>query len=141
MEEGTRSLTIAAESSCLGKATEFVRAGAREAKLPEGRINELDLLLEEAIINVCRYAYPADKPGSLTLTYSIPAPGELSVEIADQGAAFDPLAAAAPDLTLGLEDRPIGGLGIFLLREFANSLSYRREDGWNRLTIGVSAGC
>ena len=138
---GTRSLTVVAEGRCLGKATEFVRAGAREAKLPEARINELDLLLEEAIINVCRYAYPADRPGSLTLTYSIPAPGKFNLEIADQGVAFDPLTAAAPDLTLDLEDRPIGGLGIFLLRKFANSLSYRREDGWNRLTIGVSAGC
>jgi serine/threonine-protein kinase RsbW len=140
VERDTRSLTIAAESSCLRKATEFVREGAREAKLPEARINELDLLLEEAVINVCRYAYPPDRPGSLTVSYSIPAPDEFNVEIADQGAAFDPLAAAAPDVALDLEDRPIGGLGIFLLREFANSISYRREDGWNRLTIGVSAG-
>jgi len=140
VEPGTRSLTIAAESSCLGKATEFVRAGAQEAKLPETHIDKLDLLLEEAIINVCRYAYPPGKPGSLTLTYSIPAVGEFNVEIADQGVAFDPLTRTAPDLTLDLEDRPIGGLGIFLLRELANSLSYRREDGWNRLTIGVSAG-
>lgn len=91
-------------------------------------------------MNVCRYAYPLDRPGSLTVSYSIPAPDEFNVEIADQGAAFDPLAAAAPDVALDLEDRPIGGLGIFLLREFANSISYRREDGWNRLTIGVSAG-
>jgi anti-sigma regulatory factor (Ser/Thr protein kinase) len=140
VELETRSLTIAAESSCLREATQFVRAGAREAKLPEERIEELDLLLEEAVINVCRYAYPPDKPGSLTLSYSIPMPGKFNLEIADQGAEFDPLAAVAPDVTLGLEDRPIGGLGIFLLREFASSISYRREDGWNRLTIGVSAG-
>jgi anti-sigma regulatory factor (Ser/Thr protein kinase) len=120
---------------------EFVHSAAREAQLPEARINELDLLLEEAVINVCRYAYPADRPGSLILTCTIPARGELYLEIADQGVAFDPLAAPAPDLTLDLKDRPIGGLGIFLLRDFANSLSYRREDGWNRLTIGVSAGC
>jgi anti-sigma regulatory factor (Ser/Thr protein kinase) len=119
---------------------EFVRTGAVEAKLPNARIGELDLLVEEAIVNVCRYAYPEGRPGIMTVTHSIPAPGELTVEIADQGPAFNPLSTEPPDLTLSLQQRPIGGLGIFLLRTLAKSLTYRREDGWNRLTFGVSAG-
>ena len=59
--------------------------------------------------------------------------------LVDQGIEFDPLAAPAPDLTLDLEHRPIGGLGILLLKTLAGSLSYRREQGWNHLRFGISA--
>ena len=133
------SLTLVAQAESLGPATEFVRKGAREANLPESRIGELDLLIEEILMNIARYAYPESAPGVVTVTYSIAAPGELTVEVGDRGVAFDPLTADAPDLTLDLEHRPIGGLGIFMLRSFAKSLAYRREQGWNRLTFGISA--
>src|SRR5271166_1483225 len=118
---------------------DFVRGGATEAGLPEERVGELDLLIEEIFMNVCSHAYPDGRQGVVTLTYSVPAPGELSVEVADQGAEFNPLTAAPPDLTLNLESRPIGGLGIFLVKALASSLSYRRDRGWNRLTFGISA--
>jgi serine/threonine-protein kinase RsbW len=118
---------------------DFVRTGAREASLPEARLGELDLLIEEIFMNTCCHAYQDGRQGVATVTYSVPAPGELSVEVADQGAEFNPLTAAAPDLTLNLESRPIGGLGIVLVKALASSLSYRRDRGWNRLTFGISA--
>jgi anti-sigma regulatory factor (Ser/Thr protein kinase) len=133
----TRSLTIAAKPASLGAVTEFVRKGALEANLPEERIAELDLLVDELIMNVCTHAYPDGRPGDVTVTYSVPAPGELSVEVADQGVEFNPLKAKSPDLTLSLESRPIGGLGIHLVKTFAKSLTYRREQGWNRLTFAL----
>jgi serine/threonine-protein kinase RsbW len=129
-----------ANSVSLGAITDFVRTGAREAGLPEARIGELDLLIEELCVNVCRHAYPDGAPGIVSVTYSIPAPGELSLEVADQGVEFNPLAAEPPDITLDLEDRPIGGLGILMVKALASSLTYRRECGWNRLTLGISAG-
>ena len=90
-------------------------------------------------MNIARHSYPQGSPGHVSVTYSVNAPGELAVEFGDQGVEFNPLAADPPDLTLDLEHRPIGGLGVFLLKAFAHSLSYRREQGWNRLTIGVSS--
>jgi serine/threonine-protein kinase RsbW len=119
---------------------EFVRTGGLEASLPEARLGELDLLIEEIFMNVCRHAYPHGSQGEVTLTYSVPAPGELRVEVADQGAEFNPLTAAPPNLTLNLENRPIGGLGIFLVKTLARSITYRRDRDWNRLTFGISAG-
>jgi anti-sigma regulatory factor (Ser/Thr protein kinase) len=53
---------------------------------------------------------------------------------------FNPLAAAPPDVTLNLEDRPIGGLGIFLVKKLAPRIAYRRDRDWNRLTFALSAG-
>jgi len=136
----TRSLTMAANTASLRAAMEFVRTGALEASLPEARIGEVDLLIEEIFMNVCCHAYPDGRQGVVILTYSVPAPGELSVEVADQGAEFNPLSAAPPDLTLDLESRPIGGLGVLLVKALAPSITYRRDRDWNRLTFGISAG-
>jgi serine/threonine-protein kinase RsbW len=140
VEVAARSLTVAANTAYLHAAVEFLRTGAREASLPEARMAELDLIIEEIFMNVCWHGYPDGADGVVTLTYSVPAPGELSVEVADQGAEFNPLTAAPPDLTLNLESRPIGGLGIFLMNRLAGFISYRRDSDWNRLTFGLSAG-
>jgi anti-sigma regulatory factor (Ser/Thr protein kinase) len=135
-----QSLTLVAQPGSLQAAQEFARRGAAEAKLPEDRAAQLDLIIEEILMNLSLHAYPDGAPGEVTILYSIPAPGELRLEVADQGREFDPLAAAPPDLTLDIGGRPIGGLGIFLVRSFTDSLSYRREQGWNRLTFAISAG-
>ena len=119
---------------------EFLRTGALEAGLPEARILNLDLLIEEIFMNVCRHGYPDGEEGVVTLTYSVPAPGQLSVEVADQGVEFNPLTAEPPGLTSNLESRPIGGLGIFLVKTLAPFITYRRDRDWNRLTFGMSAG-
>ena len=134
-----QSLTLVGKAESLGPAMDFVRDGAREANLPESRIHELDLLLEEILVNIWRYSYPEGAPGTVIVTYSIPEPGELAVEVGDQGIEFDPLKAGPPDLTLDLDQRPVGGLGIWLVKSFARSLTYRREQGWNRLTFAISA--
>lgn len=139
MPIATRSLTMAAETASLNAAQEFVRTGALEASLPETRLDELDLVIEEILMNLCLHAYPEGKHGVVVLTYSIPAPGELSVEIADQGVEFNPLTAPPPDLTLDLDSRPIGGLGIFLVKRLAQSITYSRGCGWNRLAFAISA--
>jgi len=63
---------------------------------------------------------------------------EILVELHDDGAAFDPTKdAPIPDPDAPMEDRPIGGLGIFLIREMVDDLVYRREEGWNHLTITI----
>ena len=102
-------------------------------------MRELDLLIEEILVNIWRYSYPDGSPGTVTVIYSIPEPGELAVEVGDQGVEFDPLKVSPPDLTLDLAQRPVGGLGIWLVKSFARSLTYRREQGWNRLTFAISA--
>lgn len=139
MPDTPKTLTLVARPESLGPVTEFVRMGAREAELPELQMRQLELLIEEIFVNISRYSYPENSPGSVTISYTVPKAGELSVEVGDEGIEFDPLNAPAPDLTLDLEDRPIGGLGILLLKTLAGSLSYHREQGWNRLRFGISA--
>ena len=135
----TQSLTLPAKTESLGAVTRFVREGAREAHLLEARMNEVDLLVEEIFMNITRHSYPEGTSGVVNVEYTVWGSGELAVEFSDQGVAFDPLTVSPPDLASDLAQRRAGGLGVFLLKEFADSLSYRREQGWNRLTFGVSS--
>jgi anti-sigma regulatory factor (Ser/Thr protein kinase) len=133
--------SIDASPAPLRPLTEFARKlGGREANLPEDRAGELDLQVEQAIANACAHAFPTGRPGAVTVTDSVLGPGEWSVEVACQGVGFNPLQSAPRDLTLSLEQRPLGGLDIHLVKSFAGSLTDRREDGWNRLTFTLSAG-
>ena len=130
-------MTLLSNASSLGVVTDFIRSGAREANLPKSRIDELEVIVEEAFINVCRYAYPDGPPGDFTISYDVPGPGRLCVKIGDHGIEFNPLIAPGPSLH---SERPaIGGLGIHLLKSFAESLDYCREHGVNRLTFEISA--
>lgn len=130
---------LSAKPESLGPFTDFVRKGAQEASLPEADVCQLELILEEILVNIWRYAYPEDAPGSVVVTYSVLRPGEIALEVSDQGVEFNPLTAGDPDLTENLDQRPVGGLGIFLLKSFAKSLHYCRQQGWNRLRFEISA--
>lgn len=132
-------LRVSAEQSALGQVTEFIRAGGRGAGFSAERLDELDLIVEELFVNVARYAYRGGGSGVAELRYSLPAEGLLRVEIADQGEAYDPLQLAEPDLTAKLAERKVGGLGVFLVRRYADALRYRRDDGWNRLEFEMKA--
>lgn len=134
-----RCLVLEAKASALHQVLEFVRKGAVEASLPAMRVGELDLLIEEIFMNLCRHAYGDGASGRVTIRYWIDLPDELKVEVSDQGREFNPLTVKSPDIDADLERRPVGGLGIFLVKKFAASLTYRRENGWNRLTVGISA--
>ena len=59
----------------------------------------------------------------------------LRLELSDDGIAFDPLSLPPPDVSLDIEDRLIGGLGVHLIRTMMDSVSYRREGDWNRLLV------
>jgi serine/threonine-protein kinase RsbW len=136
MADGAKWLHLPAEMSSLAGFTEFAHEGARAAELPESAAFKLDLILEEILVNVFRYAYPSGL-GDASVAYSVPAPNCLRIDVCDRGPAFNPLDRTAPDLDLSLDDRPIGGLGIFLVQNMAAAVSYRREDGQNILSFQV----
>lgn len=125
-------LSVAATLDRLEELLAFARTEARHAGVGEKRIMSLDLVVEEAAVNVISYAYP-DGPGTIEL--SCRSDGELFVvEIADEGAPYDPTAAPDPDTHLSLEERDVGGLGLLLIRRNCDDLSWRRESGRNILS-------
>ena len=126
-------LTLPARVESVRVFHQFVRGGAEAAGLEAADMDKLDLVLEEILVNIARYAYEAGG-GEVDVAYSTHA-GSLLVEVTDRGRSFNPLEAAPPDLALGLADRPVGGLGVLLVKQIVGSLSYRREDGQNTLSF------
>jgi serine/threonine-protein kinase RsbW len=112
---------------------EFVRQGARDAGLEPPVVNKIALASEEAIVNVIHYAY-GKGVGDIEVTCETTGEG-LVVTLRDRGVAFDPLAKAEPDIDAPVEERPIGGLGIFMVRKIMDKVTYKRVDGQNVLTM------
>jgi serine/threonine-protein kinase RsbW len=132
-------LTLPARVESVRVFHQFVRGGAEAAGLQPADIDKLDLVLEEILVNIARYAYEAGS-GEVDVAYSTHT-GSLLVEVTDRGRSFNPLEAAPPDLVLGLADRPLGGLGVLLVKQIVGSLSYRREEGQNTLSFRFPGPC
>jgi serine/threonine-protein kinase RsbW len=132
MEPARLILPAAVES--LASFLEFAHVGARAQGMAADQIAKLDLILEELLINVALYAYAPEK-GVVELRYSPDGAGKLHLEVVDSGRVFNPLAVDPPDLSRGLADQPIGGLGVFLVRSMVDSIDYRREGNHNILSF------
>ena len=97
---------------------------------------QLETAVEEIFINIASYAYP-DGMGSAVIELSCEN-GTTEITFTDQGVPFDPLARTDPDTALPAEARPIGGLGILMVKKMMDKVTYRRENGCNILTIQKS---
>lgn len=112
----------------------FVDDVSQRLQLDKSLNRQLKLALEEAVVNVMQYAYPMGTKGNIEVS-ALADDQELRFIIADSGKAFDPTQALRADTTLSVEERPIGGLGILLVRELMDSINYERIGGKNVLTL------
>ena len=94
----------------------------------------INLALEEAVVNVMEYAYPKDEHGQV-MVEAWRSNGNICFAISDSGVAFDPTQQKEADTTLSAEERPIGGLGIFLVNQLMDSVTYERKDDKNILLL------
>ncbi len=116
--------------------TEFVNKACEAVGLDESKVMSITLALEEAVANVMNYAYPAGKKGLINIETAAN-DTRLKFIITDSGVPFDPTVVAEADTTLSAEERSIGGLGIFLVRNLMDSVNYERVAGQNVLTLRV----
>jgi anti-sigma regulatory factor (Ser/Thr protein kinase) len=107
---------------------------ARQHRLAESVRQAADLSLEEHLTNILRYGYSDAERHEIRVRFELEE-GCLAIEIEDDGQAFDPLAVPEPDTTAPLEGRPVGGLGIHLIRRFMDEVQYRREADRNILHL------
>jgi anti-sigma regulatory factor (Ser/Thr protein kinase) len=109
---------------------------ALERGLPEERGDRLRLAVEEGAVNVCRYAYRGGE-GDIELSVSEEG-GLIVVQLADEGAPFDPLSVEKPDVARSIREGKAGGLGIHLMKSIAGGVSYRREGTRNILRLAFA---
>lgn len=94
----------------------------------------INLVLDELVSNIIKYGF--DDAGEHHIQVVVGLDGDLlTVSVDDDGKPFNPLDVPRPDLDRPIEDRPVGGLGVFIVRSMADTLDYRREHGRNRLTL------
>jgi anti-sigma regulatory factor (Ser/Thr protein kinase) len=135
MDSTAARLNLPASVESVALFRNFVRSGAVTAEVPADELEKLDLVLEEILMNIARYAYPSGN-GAAEVAFAPAGAGKLYVEISDWGNAFNPLDVEPPDFSRGLAERPIGGLGVFLVRSLVSDIAYRREGDRNVLSFG-----
>ena len=112
-----------------------IEAYLDEQSVPTDIVMTASLCLEEILTNTVRYAFPDDDRHEVVVEVAVGEAG-LSVDITDDGIAFDPLRdAAEPDVDAPVEERRIGGLGIHLVKNLMDDIRYRRVDGRNHLRL------
>ena len=129
-----KSIILANELSEISKLNDFIEDIGNEFSLTPDVVFNLTLVLEEAVVNVINYAYPKEDHESIYLSAKMQ-DGSIIFVLSDSGKEFDPTMAPEADVTLSAEDRQIGGLGIFLIRQIMNEVRYERIDGKNVLTL------
>ena len=136
LELAARAWRMRPENSEISRVNGEVEEWLTGSDVPFAGIYLANLTVEELVTNCIKYGYAGmdttDK--GIDVTISITA-GELTIILADDAAPFDPLAQAAPDLSLPIEERPIGGLGIHMLRQMSSRFGYAFTDGRNIVTI------
>ena len=115
----------------------FVIGSTKDAGFPDKRVQEIELAVEEALVNIINYAYPDREDGDVEITCGLDGDGRYVIEIRDSGIPFDVGAQSDPDLNASIAERKIGGLGIFLIRKMADEMHYQREGDQNVLTLVI----
>ncbi len=121
----------------LDKIAFFLDQFCNAYTIDEKEIMVFHLAIDEIITNIISYAYTDTQEHIITLDFCFAAPYDLTVKICDDGIAFNPLDYPITDFSLSksIDDRKVGGLGIYFARMFSKKLSYERKDNHNILTL------
>ena len=129
-----KSITLTNNVQDVPLLATFVEEVCEQAGFDASVTMQMNLAMEEAVVNVMNYAYPSGTQGDIMID-ALMGNGKLQFVISDKGTPFDPTAEADADTTLSAEERPIGGLGIFLVRQLMDDINYEYKDDKNILTL------
>ncbi len=129
-----KELTIKNQVGELERVNQFIEEIGEELHLDMELQMNLNLVMEEMVSNIIFYAYPEGKMADIELTADCNGK-ELTFVLSDQGKEFDPTAKEDADTDVNPVDREIGGLGIFIVRNIMNHVTYQRLEGKNLLTM------
>lgn len=122
-----------------GKTAEIIETVMSSPDVPQDETLrfKIRLSVEEIAENIVNYAYNNGN-GFVEITTTLNEEGVLIISFKDAGVPFNPLEKEDPDITLGLDERPVGGLGIFICKKMMDSVSYVFEDGCNNFTMKIN---
>ena len=127
-------ITRAAELESLKIFREFIMQCCAEHNVPNDIVLELKLAVDEACTNIIQHGYKGMDPGSIILAFRIESE-RILVQITDFGHIFEPAEAPKPNMVAALEDRELGGLGLFLIYQTMDNIDYQTSEEGNTLTF------
>jgi len=127
-------VTLRNESSDIPQAHQALDQFMAQHGLSGAYVSRLHVALEEHLTNVVSYGYEPGKAGTISVRFELEA-SVLRIDVADDARPFNPLEKPEADTTLPLDAKPVGGLGLFMIRKSVDELSYRRVDDRNLLTM------
>ena len=107
---------------------------AQQAKIGMKLQFNLGLVLDELVTNIVNYAYDDNQTHQINITLSCD-DEKLKASLTDDGKAFNPVKMPMPDIKSGIEERKIGGLGVYFAKMLMDKMEYNRQDGFNRLCL------
>jgi anti-sigma regulatory factor (Ser/Thr protein kinase) len=132
------TIILPANLDSLYKSMDFVSSCAREQGFNSKRVSEIELAMEEILVNIFNYAYKeSGRDGTVEITCKLADKQSFVIEIADSGVPFNILSVREPDTSAQIDERPIGGLGVFFVKQLMDDIQYRREAEKNILTLVV----
>lgn len=129
-----KSIELPANLDNLNSLIDFVINGIKDTRIDKKTLSKLRLVCEEIIINIINYAYP-DGDGDVFISFDITGDNKLVIVVMDNGISFNPLLKEEPDIYESVENRDIGGLGIFMVKKIMDSIEYERVDDKNIITM------
>ena len=129
-----RELLIDNQIDELRRVAIWLEEIGEEWEFPMSFVLSLNLVLEEALTNTILYGYQDKEEHTIEILFS-KSGNLLKVSIVDDGMAYDPTSKPDPDITLSVQDRPIGGLGVFLIKKIMDTVEYQRIENKNHLML------
>jgi anti-sigma regulatory factor (Ser/Thr protein kinase) len=131
----SQTTTFPGQFDSLAAIGEFITQAAEAAGLDDRAVYAVQLAVDEACSNIIEHAYGGEEEGDIEITYHINGNG-LTVILRDQGCVFDPSDVSEPDRQCDLEERSVGGLGIFFMRQLMDEVHFECTlDSGNKLTM------
>ena len=130
-----KELTIAATVENIEVVTDFVNQQLEELACPMKAQMQINIAIDELFSNIAHYSYNPEIGQATVRVEVMENPLAVSITFIDNGVPYDPLSKEDPDLTLSAEERQIGGLGIYMVKESMDEITYEYKDGQNILSI------
>ena len=128
-------LEVEAINENLSEVQTFLEERLGEAGCPPKTLMQINVAVEEIFINIASYAYAPETGNAVVRVEVTKDPAAVTITFSDRGKPYDPTAREDPDISLPADDRPIGGLGVFLTKKIMDEASYEFKDGQNILTL------
>lgn len=130
-----KTMQIEATKDHLPQVMEFLEGCLEEADCPLKTMMQISIAVEEVFVNIASYAYAPETGDAVIHVETDPDADMVRIILEDWGVPYDPMSREDPDVTLSAEDRQIGGLGIYMVKQSMDNVEYEYKDGKNILTL------